>query len=90
MDSEQRRRVIGNTRALLIFNEAKEPLDVSLIEKLGRLAQIIIVVQKYDNNYWRLACLNRFDIPPFIPELPSNYLFDDKSLRNFILVKSIF
>jgi len=85
--SEQHRRFIGNDLSVIVFvDEDIKQLDISMFDKLGIISQNFVAVQPYDSKY-KLGFFHKKEIQLYDPPIPTNYLFEECDIRDFILVK---
>lgn len=92
MDSEDIRQMVGNSQCIIIFKDNKSPLDMSLINKLGKVNRFFFIVESISISgrfRYRVGFCQRVDndleqVPPVIP---SNVTFDIESLKTLMLTK---
>jgi len=88
MNTEEHRRLIGNTQCILFYKESQnnEPFNLSNVNNLGPIPQFFLVVTPMEDK-WRVGFFSRNSVKPFGPQLPADYLFDDTNLQDYLLTK---
>eukprot|EP01127_Copromyxa_protea_P019124 TRINITY_DN6128_c0_g1_i1.p1 TRINITY_DN6128_c0_g1~~TRINITY_DN6128_c0_g1_i1.p1 ORF type:complete len:937 (+),score=145.58 TRINITY_DN6128_c0_g1_i1:23-2812(+) len=89
LNHDDQRNYIGNTPVIVFFKDRGEVLDTSAeqIKKLGNLALVFFVVQPVDTRKYRIACFFREGLSVTSPPIPKNYVFDEASIKDFLLTK---
>jgi len=86
LNSEQHRRLIGNTQAVIFFKEDACAFNPEGVDSMGIVPQFFAVVQPCDGQY-RIGFFNRVALKTIEPGIPSNAVFDNNSLKDFLLTK---
>jgi hypothetical protein len=92
MDYDDIRQMVSNSLCIIIFKDNKSPLDISLIDKLGKVNRFFFIIESISVSgrfRYRVGFCQRVDndleyVPPVIP---SNITFDIESLRALMLTK---
>eukprot|EP01130_Rhizamoeba_saxonica_P003030 TRINITY_DN1315_c0_g1_i2.p2 TRINITY_DN1315_c0_g1~~TRINITY_DN1315_c0_g1_i2.p2 ORF type:complete len:167 (-),score=24.91 TRINITY_DN1315_c0_g1_i2:74-574(-) len=88
MDKEQHRRIIGNSKCILIFYEpGPVPYNLMGIDELGIVPQLVVVVQPHSHDYYRIASFRRTNLKEFGPPVPHNFLFHRQVLYDYLNTK---
>jgi len=85
LNQEQIRRLIGNNKTVVFFNDSDQPFDTRGVQEMGVVPQIFIVVQPRVFSF-RIGCFSTLS-KSFEPVAPSHYLFQGEEVKEFILTK---
>jgi len=86
LNPEQHRRLIGNTQAVIFFKEDAGPFNPEGVDSMGIVPQFYSVVQPHEGQY-RIGFFNRINMKIIEPRVPSNAIFDELNLKDFLLTK---
>lgn len=86
LNSEQHRRLIGNTQAVIFFKEDPGPFNPEGVDAMGIVPQFYAVVQPHEGQY-RIGFFYRVNMKIVEPIVPSNALFDLETMKDFLLTK---
>lgn len=102
LNQDDQRNYIGNTPIVLFFKDKGSPFDTSSgkpslfhsltlldqIKKLGNIALVFFIVQPVQDKQYRIGCFFREGLSSTAPSIPKNYVFDEASVKDFLLTKS--
>jgi len=95
MDDDSIRQHIGNVNFVIIYDNGKGPLEIEKLTVFGKMVQFFLIVKKAKESQisvnhgpkYRLGFVRK-TLNPVSPMIPVNHLFDEHTLRDFILTKA--
>ena len=91
MEDELIRQHIGNLQFVIIYDNGKNPIEIDQLTIFGKMVQLVIIVKKVGGTNLRpkysLASVRKTS-EPISPMIPLNHLFEQSTLRDFLLTKA--